>query len=286
MCLVRAYYDAYVRARLLNETALEKEANAALLDAEVTGPASAMERALEILGRAGTRPVAPELRDRVVRLYDDLYRSIGLQSSVEKYFASGAERGASLDFLDIPLNNRWWLEDEFAKVAAMSSEKEKAARLREIALWENPGPGGFYDDIGHTARSPRIQRAEVFFGNPAEEARPEPLFWWLDNGKCRQRLSWQVTMDWPEAAVYEGLDPGANYVVRTCGYGQEVLLMDGARVASDREKTGIGETREYRVPKDAVKDRKLVVTWKAPSGEETLGWRQRSRVAEIWLVRE
>ena len=62
--------------------------------------------------------------------------------------------------------------------------------------------------------------------------------------------------------------------------------MDGARVASDREKTGIGETREYRVPKDAVKDRKLVVTWKAPSGEETLGWRQRSRVAEIWLVRE
>lgn len=286
MCLVRAHYDAFVRARLLNETALEREANAALLEAEVTGPESAMARALEILRRAETQPAAPELRGRIVRLYDDLYRSIGLQSSVEQYFASGAERGASLDFIDIPLNNRWWLEDEFAKVAAMSSEKEKVARLREIALWEDPGPGGFYDDIGHTARSPRIQRAEVFFSDPAEEARPEPLFWWLDNGKCRQRLSWQVTMDWPEAAVYEGLDPKGDYVVRTCGYGQEVLLMDGARVASDREKTEIGEVRAYRVPKESVKDRKLVVTWKAPAGEESLGWRQRSRVAEIWLVKK
>ena len=65
-----------------------------------------------------------------------------------------------------------------------------------------------------------------------------------------------------------------------------VLTMDGARVASDREKTEIGEVRAYRVPKEAVKDRKLVVTWKAPEGEGHLGWRQRSRVAEIWLVKK
>ncbi len=285
MCLVRAEYDAYVRARLIQDTALEREANALLLRAETLGAGKAMEQATAVLNRAVAEPAAPELRARIVQLYDDLFRSIGLQSSVEKYQASGAERGASLDFIDMPLNNRWWLEDEFKKVAALGTEAEKTARLREIARWDNPGPGSFYDDIGNTANSPRIRRSEVFYSNPAENAHPEPLFWWIDNGKSRQRLSWQSTMDWPEAAVYEGLDPGAAHTVRTCGYGAEVLLMDGERVTPVRDGRGIGEVKEYPVPAELVKDRKLVVTWEAPKGEEDTPWRQRSRIAEIWLLR-
>ena len=125
----------------------------------------------------------------------------------------------------------------------------------------------------------------MFYSNPAENAHPEPLFWWIDNGKSRQRLSWQSTMDWPEAAVYEGLDPGAAHTVRTCGYGAEVLLMDGERVTPVRDGRGIGEVKEYPVPAELVKDRKLVVTWEAPKGEEDTPWRQRSRIAEIWLLR-
>ena len=34
--------------------------------------------------------------------------------------ASGYERGAILDFVDHPLNNRWWLEDQFAAVRALA----------------------------------------------------------------------------------------------------------------------------------------------------------------------
>lgn len=285
MCLVRAYYDAHVRARLLNETVLEREANAALLRADALGADRAMEEALAALNRAVTQPVAGDLRERIVQLYDDLFHSIGLQSSVEKYSASGAERGASLDFIDIPLNNRWWLEDEFKKVAEMAAEADKVARLREIALWEHPGPGSFYDDIGNTAKSPRIQRAEIFFSDPAEEARPEPLFWWWDEGKSRQRLSWQLTMDWPEAAVYEGLDPDAEYRVRTCGFGQEILFADGVRLQPDIDGRGLGEIKEYAVPAEMVKDRKLVVTWEHPEDEKEIPWRQRSRIAEVWLIR-
>lgn len=285
MCLVRAYYDALVRARLLNETALESEANAALLRADTLGAGPAMEEALAILGRADTEPPLESLRERVIELYNDLFHSIGLQSSVEKYGASGAERGASLDFIDIPLNNRWWLEDEFKKVAEMAVEADKVARLREIALWEHPGPGSFYDDIGNTAKSPRIQRSEVFFSNPAEEAQPEPLFWWWDDGKSRQRLSWQLTMDWPEAAVYEGLDPDAAYRVRTCGYGQEILSADGVRLRPEIDGRGLGEIKEYAVPAELLKDRKLTVTWDHPEDEKETPWRQRSRVAEVWLIR-
>ena len=59
-----------------------------------------------------------------------------MQTSVKKYNASGAERGAILDFLDYPLNNRWWLADEFEKIRQMKSEKEKT---RQAGNYQNMG---------------------------------------------------------------------------------------------------------------------------------------------------
>ena len=125
MFLVRANYDAYIRHRLLRESKLENEANAVLAQAGERGADAAMDAAMAILNRAVEKPVSPELHARVVDLYEKLFQSVGLQSSVEKYHASGAERGASLDFVDYPMNNRWWLEDEFEKVRQLGSETEK-----------------------------------------------------------------------------------------------------------------------------------------------------------------
>ncbi len=286
MCLVRAYYDAFVRRRLINETQLEDAANALLLGAEKRGAGAAMDAAMSVLNRAVAEPVAPELRARIVGLYEKLFQSIALQSSVEKYHASGAERGASLDFIDNPLNNRWWLEDEFKRVRQLASEAEQCRRLKEIATWEQPGPGSFYDDIGNTAKSPHVRRCEAFFTNPAENALPEPTFWWWDSGKSRTRLSWQTTMDWPDAVVYEGLDPAAKYLVRSSGYGKALLSIDGVPVAPTRQGKEIGEISEFPVPPDALQDRKLVLTWEVPADEAQLGWRQKSRIAEIWLLRQ
>jgi hypothetical protein len=281
MCLLRAVYDAYVRRRLLYETQLEAEANAELLRASGSAM-EAMDAASAVLNRAVTFPVSPELRARIVELCERLFQSIGLQTSVEKYHASGAERGAVLDFVDYPLNNRWWLEDEFRKVRAMAAEPERWKRLRELATWENPGPGSFYDDIGHEARSPRAdgdaeQDADSFRG-------PEPTFWWWDSGRSRARLSWQSTM-WPKRMVYEGLDPAGAYVVRTSGYGQSLLKIDGERATPTVDGKQMAEFKEFPVPAEHVKDRRLVLTWDIPADEEHLNWRQRSRLAEVWLLK-
>jgi hypothetical protein len=194
---------------------------------------------------------------------------------VEKYHASGAERGAVLDFVDNPLNNRWWLEDEFKKVRAMASEAEKRARLQELAAWENPGWGSFYDDVGNVARSPRVDGdAEQ---DPDSMRGPEPTFWWWDSGKSRARLSWQTTM-WPRRMVYEGLDPEGAYVVRTGGFGKSLLSVDGVKVE-------MGDTKEFPVAPEHLKDRRIVLTWEIPKDEEHLNWRQRSRLAEVWLLK-
>ena len=68
------------------------------------------------------------------------------------------ERGAILDFIDHPLNNRWWYEDQFAEIRTLNSDAEKLARLKVLYTWENPGPGSFYDDICNVAQSEHVLR--------------------------------------------------------------------------------------------------------------------------------
>lgn len=273
MCVLRAEYDAYVRRRLIQDRQLEAEANAVLVQAETLGAAVAMDRAMEVLNQAVSAPAGAELRERIIELCERLFKSVGLQTSVKKYGASGAERGAVLDFIDQPLNNRWWLEDEFTKVRGMASEEERVKRLKELGAWEDPGPGGFYDDVGHLARSPRVVMGE-----------DEPLFWWWDQGKSRARLAWQVTM-WPARVEYEGLDPKGEYVVRTTGYGQALLLMDGQRIQPTVDGREMHEFKEFPVPAHLIFDGALVLTWDRAGDERHLNWRQRSRLAEVWLLK-
>ncbi len=283
MCLLRANYDAYIRRRLLHESKLEDEANAIL--AQGSAAEDAMSAAMAVLNRAVEEPIATDLRTRIVELSEELFQSIGLQSSVEKYSASGAERGAFLDFIDYPMNNRWWLEDEFKSIRAMTSEEEKSARLMTIATWEHPGFGSYYDDLGNAAKSPHVLRSEEVFTEPGEEAHPEPTLWWWDNGLSRARLSWQTSLDWPLGVVYEGLDPGAAYTVRLTGYHQSLLRIDGERVSPTLDGQEMGEFKEFPVDAKFFADRKLVLTWDSPADEGHLNWRQRSRLAEIWLLK-
>lgn len=251
MCLLRADYDAYVRRRLIYETRLESEANAVLADAPRAGSNNAIAEATHILEKAIGHPAAPELRARIVDLCDKLFHSIGLQTSVEKYYAIGEERGAILDFVDYPLNNRWWLEDQFKAIRAPASEQERANRLVALGEWENPGPGSFYDDIGNIAKSPHVVKSD---GDRA----PQPTFWWWDQGKSRARLSWQTTM-WRIAVVYKGLDPGATYVVRSTGYGQALPRINGERVVPSIDGKQMGKFKEFPVDSKFVKDRKLTL---------------------------
>jgi hypothetical protein len=283
LCLLRSVYDAYVRRRLLYETQLETESNAALARAREIGTERAMDDATHVLERATTEPAAPELRRHIVELCDALFRSIGLQTSVKIYQASGGERGAILDYVDYPLNNRWWLEDEFVKVRAMGSNEDKLKRLEEIRTWETPGPGSFYDGVGNVAKSPHVVRGEGWNTDPLMDRNPNPTHWWWNDGFSRRRLSWQVSMDWPIAVRYERVDPNADYVIRITGYGEALTRINGTRVTPTVYGRGIGEIKEFPVPPEAVRTGQIVVTWDRPD-EPGLNWREQSRITEIWLL--
>ena len=284
LCLLRAYYDAYTRHRLLEESALELEANGALEQAPERGAGPAMDAALAILRRAAPSPVKPEWRARIEELCEALFQSVRLQTSVPKYQASGAERGAILDFLDHPLNNRWWLEDEFKRIRALATEAERLAALELIGAWERPGPGSCYDEVGNLAKSPHVERHASFETDPLLERTPVPGYWWWDDGRSRARLSWQTSMDWPEALVYEHLDTGAGYGLRMTGFGEVRLRINGEPVTPIVNKKGIGQFKEFDVPAPMVRTGRLRLTFD-PLEEGHLNWRQQSRVSEVWLLK-
>jgi hypothetical protein len=287
LCLLRAYYDAYTRQRLIHESELERQANQILGDAPTRGTDAAMDAALAKLQNAVSKPVEPKWRARIGELCADLFQSIKLQTSVPLYQASGYERGAVLDFVDRPLNNRWWLEDEFNRIRKLPSETDKLNALELIRTWEQPGPGSFYDEVGNIAKSPHVIRGEGLNTDPMMTKNPNPGFWWWDDGSSRKRLSWQTSMDWPLGLAYHHLDPQATYRVRLTGYGQAKVRANGQLLTPTREgKHEIGEFKEFAVPANLIKDGKLGLTFDALPDEAQLNWRKQSRVSEVWLLRD
>jgi hypothetical protein len=275
MCLLRANYDAYDRRRLIYETKLEDEVNAILMQAPKRGAEQSIVDATAVLYKGVDISPAPDLRARIIGLCAKLFQSIGLQSSVEQYYASDAQRGAVLDFIATPLNNRWWLEDQFKAIRALNTEADKAARLVALAKWEHPGPGSFYDNPGDLSKAPHV----------LPEVAPGRTFWWWEQGRSRARITWQVTR-FPREIAYDGLDPNAKYVVRTTGAGQSNLRINGERVMPSVDGSKMGEFKEFPVDPKFLKAGKVVLTWDKATGEENLNWRDKSRLAEVWLLKK
>jgi hypothetical protein len=288
LCLLRAYYDVYTRRRLRYESSLEGAANSEMLEARSVGAQKAIDLALAVLKQADSAPIHPDFSERITELCDDLYRSIGLQSSVPKYHASGSERGAVLDFLNYPLNNRWWLEDELEKVRKLPTEPERIARLETIAKWENPGPGSFYDDVGNIAKSPHEVKYERLSGPllDVDNLTLPGFMWWVDNNPlARARQSWVSSEDWPVALKYFALDPQADYLIRTTGCGECLLRVNGKRLIPTLDGKQVGELKEFPIPRGLYQDGTITVTFD-PTFEPHLNWRVQSRLSEIWLIRK
>jgi hypothetical protein len=272
--VMRSYYDTYVKRRKIYEQNLEKEANLILAQAGTIGSEKAMNDALALVNKADKELVSPELRQRVFDYCEALWKSVGAQTSVKKYNASGEERGAILDFIDYPLNNRWWLADEFDKIRKMPTEKEKLDRLEVIRTWENPGAGSYYDNVSDISKGPRVKTR-------TEDATD--VAWW-DNGFSRKRLSTQLFQNFPKLE-YPDLDPNGRYIIRIAGYGDALLRVDGDRMEPLIYNKGLEEFKEFLIPQIYVSDGKISVTFDQPE-ESKLNWRQQSKVCDIWLLKK
>ncbi|MDN3689780.1 hypothetical protein [Cyclobacterium jeungdonense] len=271
--VMRAYYDAYIRNRLAFEKRLEGEAYEILAQADSMGADQAMAEAMQHLQKADTEPVSQDLKEKVFAYGEKLFQSIGAQTSVDMYQARSAERGAILDFIDYPLNNRWWMEDEFDKIRAFTSEAEKLARLAFIRTYEFPGEGSFYDNISSADAKHVTSKT-----NDAID------FLWENNGISRKRLSTQLFQFTPTLA-YDKLDPHSDYLIRVSGYGEALLRANGQRLTPTKYEKGYEEFKEFPLPRELIRDGKLEISFDKPD-EDHLNWRQQSRVTDVWVIKQ
>lgn len=287
--LYRAYYDAFVKSRLIQETAAEELANEQLQKAKRVGSLNAIAAAERILEKSDSDAAAPELRARVFELAEALYQSIRMQLSTERYKGQPG-RGANLDTIDIPLNNRRWLQLKFAEVRQLPDEASRLNAINEIVNWTNPGPGGFYDDLGNPARQPRLLNVIGFDKDPGfmESAfsgfayRPEWRRSWFDSA--------ETAFDTPLQMRYTGLDPAAQYKVRVVYAGttpqQKIRLVANEQyeIHPLMAKPAPVKPIEFDVPAQATAGGELNLTWNIEPGR---GGNGRGRqVSEIWLIRK
>ncbi|RLD83772.1 MAG: hypothetical protein DRJ10_02865 [Bacteroidetes bacterium] len=271
--VMRAYYDAYIQDRLTYEKNLEIEAYKLLAQAETIGSDKVMNEALNHIQKADKEFVSQDLKEKVFQYAENLFQSVGAQTSVAKYNASGAERGAILDFIDYPLNNRWWLEDEFKKISEFKTEEEKLAKLEFIRKYEFPGEGSFYDNIS-SADAKHV----------TSETDDAIDYLWENIGLSRKRLSTQLFQFTP-VLEYDELDPNTNYIIRVSGYGEALLRANGQRLKHTKYEKEYEQFKEFPLPKDLIKDGKLKITFDTPD-EEHLNWRKQSRVTDVWILKQ
>jgi len=292
--LYRANYDAYVRERLIRETAIEEKAIEILTHAETVGAAQTMNEAERILAEADSLRKGSSERQRAFELAEALFQSVRMQLSVPKYKAIELSRGANLDAIDFPLNNRRWLLARFAEIRKMMDERERLAALKAIVNWTNPGPGGFYDDLGDPSNEPHLVKGAGFQNDP-ELARTAVTGFGDEDGPA---LEWRKSMwtyaeglrEYPLEMRYSSLDSAASYRVRVI-YGGEPGPIEIRLVANDRfeihpyrKKIFPPKPLEFSIPRAATAGGELVLKWYGTPG---LGGNGRgNQVAEVWLIKE
>jgi hypothetical protein len=233
----------------------------------------------------------------VNELAEALFQSIGMQLSVEKYRAIEVGRGANLDELNVPLNNRAWLKERFAELRKLSDEAAMLRGIDKITHWTDPGPGGFYDDLGDPSNQPHLVRAGSYAQDPGYLETPFIGF----SSAPAWRRSWCTHVDGryqtPVTMHYSALDPRARYKVRVV-YAGDKFDVPVRLVACSASANN--DTREIEVhpfiskPQPVTPIEFAIPTEATSSGELTLSWHcdpkrggagRGCQIAEVWLIK-
>jgi hypothetical protein len=312
--LYRAYYDAYIRRRLLYETEIENQVVNELeeirrvgvrpdpLDIDPGEPrrrtsgldvSSILSEAEAIVEKGLSGSVSQDWRTRILELGEALYQSIRMQLSVERYQAEAVSRGANLDTLDAPISNLPWLRRKIRQARQLPSEKEQMKAIEEVLNWANPGPGGFYDELGNLSRQPHLVRGLGSVADPEFRASSLLGFDYPDPFGDEVPISWkrwaESLFDAPLELHYTGLDRHERYRVRVVYSGDNrgaVIRMScngGSEIHPFMRKPWPPRPLEFDIPLEATAEGELTLMW---SQEPGLGGNGRGcQVAEVWLTK-
>lgn len=305
MGLLRAYYDAYVKRRLIYETELEYKAKDALRAAKQIGSEAALRQAEQILKRAVTEPVAEDFKKKCHELADELFRNIGSQLTVERHYAISVGRGAFLDTIDFPLNDADYILSQCQRIGGMEKEEDRLRGIHQLLNRSNPGPGGYYDSFGSHTISGKVDPGWGWRNDPGYLRSPRiGQATYLLESKQRHKdaltgipLAWikhlNTMTETPITITYENLDPESNYTMKVTFIGDVFnkeeprdtwasITLNDQYVLHDNVpvRQGSGNVIELPIPQEALASGRLKLTFKREKGFKRLN------IAEIWIMRQ
>lgn len=289
--LYRAYYDAYVYERARFEHAAERSAIFALAQSRKTGWKQAMASAETLLSAGSSPPEAAPLKARVQVLAEALFQSIRMQLSVPLYSAISVDRGANLDQVDNRLNDRDWLRKQFIEIRVMPDDIARLKRIDEIVHWSDPGPGGFYDDLGDPRNRPHMVSEMSFEQDPGHLHSIRMGYDVESQGRIRWSRYAETLYDIPLRMAYDNLDRTARYRIRVV-YGPDMPEIKIQLTAGSGPENVVhplmvkptpNRPLEFDIPQSATANGQLLLTFSCGAGRGRNG--RGCQVCEVWLMR-
>ncbi|MBI5094834.1 MAG: hypothetical protein HZB26_20645 [Candidatus Hydrogenedentes bacterium] len=268
----KALMDRYLQMELERGDALKTDAGHALTGA-ASAPQAALEKALKAIDQPIETDAMKAIRDEAKQRGEECNAAIGYREPacfiVDKY-----------DFTEVA----WWKKTiQDALATANDARMRNAANM--ILHYDDPGEGGFYDDLGWPNESKHLTRGDALWGfRPL--AGPARL--------SHYNLAYQFGgKEGGVAFSYDGLDPKAQYVARISVGGKSVELEErdmklsegitadgvslGAPFAVPTEQAGLFE---FDIPQNLTGDGAVKI--ELTPGSDGLPI---TAAAEIWLMR-
>jgi len=189
----KAAIDRYVQLQVTQQTALQDRIEKAM---DADGSNAAIDRAL---AQFKTLADTPEM----LRLYKEAER-LGEESNQLYGVRSEGFYNLKHDYIGLS-----WLERQLQRARAATGA-ERSELVRMIVAYEDPGPGGFYDDGGTLDRSPNIVHGYPYdFGQPFVSEM-------LSEANRPSQRNMHFTQDEDKGIVlhYRGLEATAQYRLR------------------------------------------------------------------------
>ena len=313
--LFRAYFDAYVRRRLLDEqahltaatdvlnrilelgwSAVPMGASPPAKDSITNGidPDLLLAQAITLLEQSLLSPAGSVLRRRLGELGEALFQSIRMQLAVDRYKGEAVRRGANLDTADHPVTDILWMRRQLLDLRKSSDQKEILAGIRRIIFRTDPGPGGFYDELGNPANRPHFVEPQ-YDSNDLDHRHTSVIdSLYPDTLQDTAPIAWkhwvQSIYDAPIRLYYQNLDPSAEYLLRIVYGGDEPK--EKIRLVADEDveihpainRTWPPAPQEFVVPRSATSQGTLTLTWRTEPGRGNDG--RGCQIAEVFLLRK
>ncbi len=244
---------------------------------------AALKKAQGILSLAQSERVSPEYMAKVEELYQSLFRAPAPRWMTEIQKCQFVER------IDVPLNDSEWLISQFDEIRKLATESERIQQVETVLHRIDPGPGGFYNNMGTDASFRRVKSAKTAEDDPGTLVFPRSNY---NRGTFPMPNAWKMQMatlyDVPLVLVYDNLDPASRYTIRVNYTGLIIgreqsrmkLVANRKYVVHDLINTEGKPIQEFPVPQEVLKDGKIEFAWTCGEGERG------SPVAEVWLMKQ